>query len=486
MFAFPWSTNQAIQLVKLKEPWASRYGCQYGPDEWACRFLDRLGEQIRANSFDGKKSVPAIRESIASGHGVGKSALTAWLVTFIMATRPFAQGTVTANTSPQLETKTWAQIAKWSKMSLVSHWFNTTTGRGSMKMSSLTHPDSWFCSAQTCREENSEAFAGQHAANSTSFYIFDESSAVPDKIAEVAEGGLTDGEPMFFKFGNPTRNTGHFHSTFHRYRHRWGNTTIDSRQVQVTNKELLQQWIDDFGEDSDFVRVRVLGKFPKASSLQLIPTDVIHKAQQCEVADQAFQPIIVGVDVARFGEDQSVVYIRRGRDGKHFPIENYRGLDTQQLAAQVLEVIRPFQKQIGAIFVDGGGVGGGVVDRLRALMCPNLFEVNFAGKSSNSRYANKRAEMYGRMKEWLEIGSISDDQDLETDLTSIEYGYNNKNQILLESKENMKKRGMASPDYSDALALTFAEHVGPLGDRQSIHVSSKLKHDYDPYNERNK
>ena len=109
--------------------------------------------------------MPAIRAAVQSGHGVGKSALVGMLVQWIMSTRPHSQGTVTANTSPQLNTKTWAQIAKWNRLSITSHWFTISTGRGAMRMSHVAHPDTWFCSAQTCREENSEAFAGQHAAN---------------------------------------------------------------------------------------------------------------------------------------------------------------------------------------------------------------------------------------------------------------------------------------------------------------------------------
>ena len=480
MYAYPWDTNESIQMVELVEPWASRYNCKYGPDEWACKFLDDLGEQIRNNDFDGRHAVEPIRESIKSGHGIGKSAMTGWLTNFIMSTRPHSQGTVTANTGPQLETKTWAQIAKWTKLCATGHWFDVSTGRGSMKMVHKQNPESWFCSAQTCREENSEAFAGQHAVNATSFYIFDESSAVPDKIDEVSEGGMTDGEPMKFKFGNPTRNSGHFFNSFNKDRHRYGNTTVDSRDVQITNKKELQKWIDDHGIESDFVKMRVLGLFPDASSHQLIPTELARTAQQRVVGDQAYMPILIGVDVARFGDDQSVIRIRRGRDAKNFHSYKYRGLDTMQLAAKVVEVINGFPRgAIGGVFIDGGGVGGGGVDRVRQ-MGYKVMEVNFAGKSSDPRYANKRAQMYGRLKEWLEIGAIDDDQDMFTDLISIEYGYSRtSNAILLESKEDMKKRGLVSPDDSDALAVTFAEDIGPLPTRQGQNVG--IQHEYDPY-----
>ena len=173
MFAYPWTTNSSIQVCRLRDPWAERYQSDFGPDEWACRFLDDLGDEVKDRGFNGRDAVTPIRLAATSGHGVGKSAMSGWLVDWIMSTRPYAQGTVTANTATQLETKTWAQIAKWTKLCVTSHWFNISTGRGSMKMSSVAYPEQWFCTAQTCREENSEAFAGQHAVNSTSFYVND-------------------------------------------------------------------------------------------------------------------------------------------------------------------------------------------------------------------------------------------------------------------------------------------------------------------------
>ena len=154
-----------------------------GPDEWQCQELREIGLQVQERAFDGHTPVSPIRRAVASGHGIGKSALTAWIVLWLMSTRPDSRGTVTANTYVQLETKTWAAIQKWLKLCLTAHWFVCTTNR-------LYHRDSketWFCSPATCKEENSEAFAGQHAADASSFYVFDEASAVPDKIFEVAE-----------------------------------------------------------------------------------------------------------------------------------------------------------------------------------------------------------------------------------------------------------------------------------------------------------
>jgi len=168
--------------------------------------------------------------------------------------------------------------------------------------------------------------------------------------------------------------------------------------------------------------------------------------------------------VARFGDDSSVIFTRIGRDGVSIPIKRFRGLDTMQLAARVSEHI-DMLAALGlrcVVFVDGGGVGGGVVDRLRQLN-RDVIEVQFGGKPDDpQKYANKRAEMWGKVKEWLPGGGLPQDETLATDLTSVEYGFRPDDTILLESKESMKKRGLASPDDGDALALTFAQPVPEL------------------------
>jgi hypothetical protein len=221
--------------------------------------------------------------STASGHGIGKTVLVAWIVLWIMSTRPNCKGTVTTNTFQQLTTRTWSTIQTWTKRCATGHWFTVTGDR----MYHTQFKDSWFCSAQSCKEENSEAFASQHAADSTSFYIFDEASAIPEKIYDVAMGGLTDGEPMIFPFGNPTRSQGTFHRiTFGEERKRWNVRSIDSRNCKFSNKELIKEWEQDRGEDSDFFRVRVKGLPPRASDSQFIDADrVLEGAAQGSVCD---------------------------------------------------------------------------------------------------------------------------------------------------------------------------------------------------------
>lgn len=426
-----------------------------GPDEWQKDLLIEIGEEIKERDFNGVDPVDPILESVSSGHGIGKSALTAWLIIFIMSTRPFCKGVVTANTNTQLRTKTWSELQKWNKRSITGHWFDVRSGQH-MKMTHKDHQEIWRCDAQTCAKENSEAFAGLHAANSTPFYIFDEASAVPDEIWEVAEGGLTDGEPMWFVFGNGTKSSGRFFQCFHRLKHRWLNRQIDSRTAKLTNKKLINKWIEDWGEDSDFVRVRVRGMFPKGGTTNFIGRDLINDSVSFEAIGYEYGTRTIAVDVARFGDDQSVISFKQGR--KLFPLHKFRDIDTMMLSHKVSEAIESFDPD--AVFIDGGGVGGGVVDRLRQ-MGYNPIEVNFGGKPHDDRkYANKRAEMYGLAREALKAGfDLPQDDELTEELGSIEYGYNPKDQIQLEKKEDMKKRGLASPDCADSFVLHFAENI---------------------------
>ena len=470
MYAFEWNKGE---LLGWEEP-----------DEWQRDYLTELGEQVRERGFNGVDPVDPIFDATSSGHGIGKSALVAWTILWLMSTRPHCRGVLTANTVPQLRTKTWAELAKWKRRCITGHWFEMLTGQ-SLSLRHLEHPETWRVDGQTCREENSESFAGLHAANSTPFYIFDEASAVPDAIWEVAQGGLTDGEPMFLAFGNPTRNTGFFFdAVFGKLRHRWQHRCIDSRDCAIPNKRLHQQWIDDYGIDSDFVRVRVLGLHPNASTLQFIDFATVRSAQTRATQADDFQPILVGVDVARFGDDQSTIYTRRGRDARSWPPLKFRELDTMQLAAKVAEYVTQLGgwNTVGAVFIDGVGVGGGVVDRCQQLGVPRVVEVNGGGKPTTNRYFNKRAEMYGELKDWLATGAIpTEDQELATDLTAVEYQFSKDNRVQLEAKSAMKARLGVSPDSGDGLALTFAEPVGPIETRHPGQNAAH-EHEYDPYN----
>ena len=344
----------------------------------------------------------------------------------------------------------------------------------------------------TWSETNLEAFAGLHNAGRRILLMFDEASGIHDRVWEVAEGALTDDdtEIIWCVFGNPTNPTGRFASCFGVQRHRWAPVQVDSRTVPGTNKALFAEWVSLYGEDSDFVRVRVRGVFPRAGSMQLIGADVVEAAMKREAASIKTDPLIMFVDVARFGDDQSVIGFRKGRDARLIPLVKLRGVDTMTLAARIAELHHLHRPD--AVFVDGGGVGGGVIDRLRQLGIL-VIEVQFGAKAD--RYgvseeqpavANKRAEMWCSLRDWLPHGGIPDDPDLLADLTGPQYSFvlrDGRDAILLEPKEAMKRRGLASPDAGDALAISFAYPVAPRADAGMPYgaMLPKPASDYDPF-----
>jgi hypothetical protein len=436
MYAFPWGEKG----TELEE--------HDGPDQWQADQMDRVRRGIR------KDPEGTIREAIASGHGIGKSAQVSWIILWAMSTRPHLNGVITANTTTQLNTKTWRELALWHKRAANRHWFKWTA----TKFFHVEHPETWFCSATPNTEHNSEAFAGLHGTHV--LIIYDEASAIADQIYEVSEGAMTDPRAMWFCYGNPTRNTGKFRNMFANDP-RWVTHQIDSRTCKMTNKSELEQQIAVYGEDSDFCRVRIKGQFPRAGSMQFISSEVCDTCMLYEAPYESFfqLPIVLGVDVARFGEDKSVICVRQGR--RVIELIKFREIDTMHLAAKVVAAIKKYQP--AATFVDVVGVGAGVVDRLR-MLGHDIIEVNAGMKpDDNETYWNKRVEMWDRMRGMMSEGmDIPNDTELRNALIGIEYGFNDKEQMRLERKQDMKKRGLDSPDEADAIAYTFAEHIGDM------------------------
>ncbi|MEO1029282.1 MAG: terminase, partial [Pseudomonadota bacterium] len=277
-----------------------------------------------------------------------------------------------------------------------------------------------------------------------------------------------------------------FFEAFHRQRHRWHGRQIDSRAVAGTNKDQLEAMVADWGEDSDYVRVRVRGLFPSAGDLQFISSaDVTAAITREETGPTDWSaPVVLGVDVARFGDDRTVIYPRIGRDARSFPPKIFAKLSTMETVHRVIEQVELFRtlgRPVSSTVVDGVGVGGGVVDRLRELGHA-VHEVNGGGKPRDERsYANKNAEMWAAMKAAIVDGGLRlpDLRDLSDDLTGREYGFTDRHQLRLEKKDDMKKRGLASPDLADALALTYAVPVGTIAAANDLQRSPVAEHD--PY-----
>lgn len=456
LFAFPW---------KVK---GSRLEDEPGPDTWQTNVLRSLGEDLRAGANVKDALGTAIKIAVASGHGIGKTALVAWIILWFLSCFEFGQTVVTANTKTQLLTKTWRELAKWHRLSSVFEWFEWTA----TQFKNRRFPDSWFASAVPWSEHASEAFAGTH--ETFVLIIFDEASLIADKIWEVTEGAMTTPNAVWVAFGNPTRNTGSFAECFGRQKHRWRTWQIDSRTARMANKRQIAQWVDDYGEDSDFVRVRVRGLFPRAGSMQFISLEDVTRAMQRTAAGYEEAAKVMGLDVARHGDDQSCLTKRQGL--KCWPQQRWRITDLMQLASKVVEEIREFEPD--ALFIDVTGIGWGVYDRLRQLGYGEILIPVQTGEAAvfDKLYYNKRAELWGRGRTWIqEGGCLPDDRELESDLIGPEYGYDARERVQLEKKEDTKKRGLASPDGADSLMLTFSIVVEPKVIRRKETVLERMR-----------
>lgn len=444
-----------------------------GPDLWQtevlCSIRDgvlKVDEAIALAMKMGEEyAASPILEATTSGHGIGKSALVAWIIDWAMSTEVDCRGRVTANTETQLKVTTWAELAKWHRLSISRDLFKmTATSRFSIDP---LHEKTWRVDMVPWSAKNSAAFAGLHNHGKRILLIFDEASEIDDIIWEVAEGAMTDANTQIIwcAFGNPTKNSGRFRECFDggRFAHRWNSRAIDSRTVKISNKTQLQAWVDDYGEDHDFVRVRVRGVFPRVDAVSYIALSDVLEAQLRTPEGQEEFAIIGGLDVARYGTDSSVMAIRQGRDAQSRPWHSIQGQSTVVVARWAFELYLRYN--MAAMVVDTGGIGGGVFDQLE-LMQINVYGVDFSNSPDNEtqeKYLNKRAEMYGRARSWIKKGGClppddkkAENKGLSAQLTSATYTFQNDVKLQLESKKDIRRRLGISPDDADALVVTFA------------------------------
>jgi len=345
---------------------------------------------------------------------------------------------IAANGEPQLRTKTFPEISKWVSRGINAEFFDTNA------MS--IQPATWFrnfiespqglqkstryyyTSGQLWSEESPDAFAGAHNFDGE-MAIFDEASGIPDVIWGVQQGVFTENivDRFWLSFSNPRKNSGAFFECFHKNRDLWRNTQIDSRTVEGVSQQTYKNIIAEYGEDSNEARVEVYGQFPSVGDSQFIGTQVVDEALEREKYDDDGAPVVLGVDVARFGTDKTCIVVRKGRD--LLSVQKFSGLDTMQVAGRVIEAMDKWSPDLTAI--DEGGLGSGVVDRLTEQRY-KVRGVNFGWKSNSIAFANKRGEMWGAMREWLKTASIGssgptakqDDRYLKAELCGPEYKVN--------------------------------------------------------------
>jgi hypothetical protein len=479
MAAYPWGVP--ILPDGSRNPLAHRKG----PDKWQKRLLDKLSNHVKENMslVSLGLEMEVFRSVRVSGHGVGKSAVVAWVIQWLMSTRKNMRGVVTANTQAQLETKTWPELAKWHKLLINSHWFKWRATAYFFAAYPEEQQKNYMVNAATVSPENTEAFAGLHNEGGTVLVIADEASGIEDKVIEVIQGAFTDGECFFLMFGNPTQPSGMFHKAATELRDLFDVEHIDSREVEHTNKSALNDIIRMYGGvDDDRVKVRVLGQFPSQAFNGLIGLDVVATAATRELWYDPGAALIMAIDVARFGDDRSVITFRQGRDARSRKPLSFNGLSTTKLAEiamKIADVERP-----DAIVIESTGPGAGVIDQMRDKGY-RVIEVHPGAQSSEpAHYFNKRAELWCLGRDWLILeGCISEDPELHREMTAIQYTLDSRESaIRLEPKEDMKKRtGLPSPDKADSFFLTFGARIARRDRAHSGRTNRmQLQTEYDP------
>ena len=412
-------------------------------EAWQIDFIACVDAHITNNRLNVLKP---FRYSVASGHGVGKTALSCWFTLWLYYTRDSVKGVISAVTEAQLKNKLWVELKKWAK--LVPKEMNFYP-RGMC----LYNANS-IITGVTCREENSESFAGQHNLGGSSFYIFDEASAVSRKVFEVAEGGLTDGESFILVFGNPTRSTGYFYDIHHSFDH-WNTVRVSSEDISFTNKSVLADWEKLYGRDSDFYRVRVLGNFPIGGSDLFYPLSSLRiSLDRAPQAVNSSDVKSLGVDVARTGVCNTVLASMYGSNIRVESILAYKDL------TQTSEYIIDFYKNglFDVVIVDDNGVGGGLTDMLRKaglnVIGSNIMSVKYNKKKVADGWSHMNLEFKKLLND---VSILGDTAMLVEEMRAVSYSFDNARSVLqVVSKKDLVKDIKRSPDSLDAVLLNFA------------------------------
>jgi phage terminase large subunit len=418
------------------------------PEPWQAEALRTISEHDRL--------------SIRAGHGVGKTTFIAWVVLWFAMTRFPFKIPITANSQDQLRDVVWPELRKW-------HARLPEPLRAEIEISAerlhLKSAPQAFAVARTASKDNPEALQGFHEDNL--LFVIEEASGIDDIVFEVAQGALSTPGAKVVMCANPTRTSGYFHDTHHGLRHRWRTMRVNSEDVPRARGH-IEDIIAKYGKESNTYRVRVLGEFPDTEDDAVIPLVLCEAAVARMVQPTAFRPVW-GLDVARFGDDQTALCKRQGNTVLE-PLKCWRGKDTMQTAGLIVDEWRQTDERDrpSAILVDVIGLGAGVVDRLRELGLPcrgiNVGEA----ASASDRYMRLRDEAWFKAREWLMAGDckLPDDQALIAELTAPHYRIESSGKIKVESKDDLKKRGLNSPDLADAFILTLLGGLDRVPDEQ--------------------
>lgn len=398
--------------------------------------------------------------SIRSGRRVGKTTCMAWLSMWFEMTRPDAKTIVTAPSSAQLADAYVPEFRKWVQRlpQELSEFWELKQERFEFRLAQRQGFES-FISIRTARKDSPESLQGINAANV--LVLVDEAAGVDDIVMEALSGSM-GGEGSFMVLtGNPNRNVGFFYDTHTKLADRWTTLHVSSADVPSVSRDWLEEMEQKYGSHSNAFRIHVKGEFPLADDDTVIPRELIQAAVSRDVAVMESEPILWGLDVARFGDDESCLVVRQG-NWVH-SIKSWRNLDTQQLAFRVKNEwdLLASDKRPSAILVDVVGLGAGVVDRLREFDLPVRGIHVSENPALKTQYDKLKDELWDRARVWLERRDcrLPPDDELVEQLAMVRKDFSPTGKMKVESKKQLKRRGEASPDKADALVLTFAHQA---------------------------
>jgi phage terminase large subunit len=417
------------------------------PDEWQQDFLNAVAS--------GERKI-----SIRSGHGVGKSTTASWAMLWFLLTRYPVKVVVTAPTSAQLYDALFAELKRWVKElpQPIQELLDVKQERIELKASATEA----FISARTSRAEQPEALQGVHSDNV--MLVADEASGVPEAVFEAAAGSMSGHNALTILLGNPVRSSGFFFDTHNRLKDEWWTRRVSCIDSTRVSKEYVEDMKSRYGEESNAFRIRVLGEFPRSDDDTIIPMELLESAKHRDTRAYEDAPIIWGLDVARFGSDSSVL-CKRQSNVVH-TLERWRNLDLMQLTGAVVAQYEAcdHKNRPAEILVDSIGLGAGVVDRLRELKLPARGINVSESPAMGGTYLNLRAELWHKAKAWLEKRDckIPNNEDLIGELATVRYTFTSNGKIKIESKDDIRRRGLKSPDMADAFVLTFASDAATI------------------------
>lgn len=433
------------------------------PDKWQIEFLKAIARGDR-------------KISVRSGHGVGKSTASSWAMLWYFMTRSPVKVVVTAPTSSQLYDAMFAELKRWINTMPVPLQGLLTVKQERIEFNAA--PTEMFISARTSRAEQPEALQGIHSENV--MLVADEASGVPEQVFEAAAGSMSGHNAVTLLLGNPVRSSGFFYDTHTRLSDEWTTFQVSCLDSPRVSDEYVKEMAMRYGEDSNVYRIRVVGEFPKGDDDTVIAMELLDNAVNRDVEASSYAPLIWGLDVARFGSDRSALCKRRGNAVTE-SVKTWKNLDLMQLTGAVVaeyKVLAP-SEQPSEILVDSIGLGAGVVDRLRELGLPARGINVSESPAMGGTYRNLKAELWYRARAWLEARDckMPKDEVLIAELATVRYSFTSNGKIQIEGKDEIKKRGLPSPDKADAFVLTFASDAiaGMYGSSASSKWSQPLR-----------